>query len=139
MQKLQSVYGINKFKGAQNQYLEQSILTASPADLVTMLYEAAIKNIKYSIIAIDDKNYELSNNHIKKSQDIVDELIKELDLSYDLSSDILMLYEFILMELVESNISKDNQKLKVTEDLLTQMCQTWKTAVQSSRVQRVSV
>ncbi len=139
MQKLQSVYGMNKFKGAQNQYLEQSILTASPAELVTMLYEAAIKNIKYSIVAIDDKNYELSNTHIKKSQEIVDELIKGLDLSFELSSDILLLYEFILMELVESNITKDNEKLKTTEDLITQMYQTWKTAVVSSRLQRVSV
>ena len=139
MQQMKSVYGLNKFKGAQNQYVEQSILTASPADLVTMLYEAAIKNVKFSKNAIDDKNYELSNTHLKKSQEIIDELIKGLDMSFDMSNDMLLIYEFILNQLVESNISKNGKNLEDVESILTQLHQTWKEAVVLSRTQKISV
>jgi len=139
MQKLQTVYCLAKSKGAGNQYKEQSVMTASPGDLVTMLYEAAIKNVKLSKIAIEEKNYDLSNRHLTKSQDIVDELIKGLDLKYGMANDLMQLYDYVISELVESNISKNDEKLDNVLDILNEMSDTWKMAVTSTRTQQLSV
>ena len=98
---MQAIIGIKK--DVSNQYREQSILTASPGDLVVILYEGCIKKIRFAKICINDNEIEQCSKHLLKAQEFIDELIKGLDFNYTLSNDLLKLYDFILM--VYSKIS----------------------------------
>lgn len=126
-------------RNASNQYREQSIMTASPGDLVVMLYDGCIKHVKLTRISIQEDEIEKSSYHILKAQDFIDELIKGLDFNYSLSKDLLRLYEFIQYEMIQFNISKDVTKLDGVEYLLTDMKNTWETTVYQFRMQQQTV
>jgi flagellar secretion chaperone FliS len=135
MQQLQTVYVIGKSDGARNQYKEQSILTANPGDLVLMLYDGALRNIRMARMAFDDREIALANRHTQKAQDIIDELIKGLDFSYDISYDLIKLYDFIMQELIEANIGKDPEKLDHAEELILDLKSTWEEVLKQCRMQ----
>jgi flagellar protein FliS len=139
MQQLQTIYVLGKADGARNQYKEQSILTANPGDLVMMLYDGALKNVRLARTAIREDEIGLSNRHNQKAQDIIDELIKGLDFSYDISYDLIKLYDFIMQELIEANISKDQGKLSNAEDLIADLKSTWEEVVKQCRVQAMQM
>jgi len=56
--------------GAKN-YKQMSITTASPTQILIMLYEGAIQNIKKAIIAIEQKNLADKGKYIGKTHDII--------------------------------------------------------------------
>ena len=49
---------------AFNQYNNSKILTATPAELVLMLYEGAIKFCNVAIVAIEHKDIQKAHTHI---------------------------------------------------------------------------
>ncbi len=134
---MQTMIGIGR--NASNQYREQSILTASPGDLVVMLYDGCIKQVRLARIAIQENEIEQSSQYLIKAQDIIDELIKGLDFNYSLSKELLRLYEFLLHEMIECNISKDIEKLNGIEPILVDMKNTWETVVYQCRMQQCSM
>ncbi len=131
---MQTMIGLRR--DAMNQYREQSVLTASPGDLVVMLYDGCIKKVKLARLAIHENDNEQSCKHLLKSQEFIDELIKGLDFNYSLSNDLLKLYDFMMMELIQCNITKDAQRLLAVEQLLEEMKITWQQAVQQCRMQQ---
>ena len=58
-----------------NKYQNDSVMTASPMDLVVMLYDALIKQIKLSDIFLENREYEKVNQHLSRAEDIVSELL----------------------------------------------------------------
>ena len=71
------------------QYKENSILTASPEELVLMLYNGILRFTEEAKIAIGNKNFERANNSIIRAQDIVSELSATLDMEYDISKNLI--------------------------------------------------
>lgn len=57
-----------------NPYLENSIQTASPGQLLLMLYDAAMKQCKLGIDAIEQKQVQQANTALIKCQDIIQEM-----------------------------------------------------------------
>ncbi len=60
-------------------YKKTSVQTASKEQILLMLYQAAIKNCKKAIEAVDNKNIADKGLYIGKMQDIVIELNNSLD------------------------------------------------------------
>ncbi|AEE97864.1 flagellar export chaperone FliS [Mahella australiensis] len=118
-----------------HQYQQNSIMTASPGDLILMLYDGAIKFIKQAKVYIDEKDMQKANNAILKAEDIVAELMADLDPAYDISHDLYSLYEFINDCLVRANIKKDKVLLDQSLDLISDMRQTWAQVVKQYRQQ----
>ncbi|MEA5058856.1 MAG: flagellar export chaperone FliS [Candidatus Pelethousia sp.] len=94
-----------------NKYQSDSVMTASPIDLVIMLYEALIKQVKLADIFMEQGDYEKANQHLTKAQDIVSELLHSLDLRYSIASDLMRLYDFLLQELVQINLHKERDRI----------------------------
>jgi flagellar protein FliS len=117
------------------QYQQNSIMTASPGELILMLYDGAIKFIKQAKVYIDEKDMQKANNAILKAEDIVAELMADLDPDYDISHDLYSLYEFINDCLVRANIKKDKELLDQSLDLINDMRQTWAQVVKQHRQQ----
>src|SRR6056297_1824584 len=93
----------NRTKNFANAYQEQSVMTATPAELTLMLYNACIKDIRKGKEYFSQKQYEKTNASLQKAQQIIEELSATLDMSYPISKDMKQLYDFILMNLVQGN------------------------------------
>ena len=88
-------------------YGARKVETASPAELVLMLYEGAIKFCNIAIGAIEKKDYEKANTNIQKARRIIVELQTTLDHKYKVAEDFDVIYDYIFKTLVQANIKKD--------------------------------
>jgi flagellar secretion chaperone FliS len=89
-----------------NKYLETSIQTATPAQLLLMLYDGAIRFCRQAIGELKAGNLEGSNTYLQKTQNIIDEFVITLDRSSPLAENLLMLYEYFKARLTEANMKK---------------------------------
>lgn len=124
---------MNSYIGYEK-YKQQKILTAAPGELILMLYDGCIKQLKLSISYIDQKDYEKANNSLIKGQEIITELIKSLDLKYDLSHELYNLYDFSLNELFIGNIKKDSQRIENVISIFENLKEVWQEIVAKNRV-----
>lgn len=117
----------------KQEYLKQSVLTASPAELIVMLFDACIKQLRLAEISLtDNKNLDATNKHLVHAQEIISELINCLDMSIDLSSQLLEIYNFLLRTIRQMNIKKDLSQLPDVLSILISMRDTWETISKSS-------
>ena len=56
---------------AYQQYNNNKILTASPAELTLMLYDGCIKFCNMAIMAIDQKDVQKAHTNIQKAEKII--------------------------------------------------------------------
>lgn len=110
------------------QYTEQSGLTASPGELLIMLFNAEIKNIKIAILNIKAGNIAEANAKLIKAQDIINELIVSLDFRYAIAKELRTLYGFINRELIAANVKKDAGRLEQLLPLIIDLKDTWEKA-----------
>lgn len=106
-----------------------SIMTASPAELTLMLYEGAIKFGNQAIGAIENKQIEEAHRLIMRVQDIIDELRSTLNHDYPIAGEMDRLYDFISFTLIEANVSKDKDKVEEALGFIRSFRDTWKEAM----------
>lgn len=114
-------------------YQNNSVNTAAPGELTLMLYNGCLKFLHIAKQAINDKNIELKNTNIQKSQAIIHELMVTLDTNVDISNNLLSLYEYINHRLTEANIKNDLSMLEEVEGYVTDFRNTWKQVIQMNR------
>lgn len=107
-------------------YASNKINTASPADLVLMLYEGAIKFCNIAIVAVENKDIQKAHNNIMKVERIIQELQMTLDHKYVTAKDFDEVYTYLLRRLREANIKKDAEILEEVLKHLRTMRDTWK-------------
>ena len=108
-----------------NKYQSDSVMTASPVDLIIMLYEALIKQVKLGDIFMEQGDFEQVNQHLSKAQDIISELLNSLDLRYPLSTDLMRLYDFMLQELTQINLHKDRERVPALLEIISSLRSAW--------------
>ena len=123
---------------AYAQYSNSKILTASPAELILMLYEGAIKFCNKAIVAIDAKDIPKAHTNIVKAQKIIDHLRMTLDMSYSVAQDFDNIYAYVAKRLVEANVSKDKEILEEVCTHLRSVRDTWKEVMRINHVGGVS-
>ena len=109
----------------QDAYRKQGILTASPMELVLMLYDGCRKNVLKAQLAMQKGKVETAHNSLVKAQDILMELVNCLDLSLPISEQLIGVYEFMLTAVAMANIQKDPEHLNVVLEMLTELRDTW--------------
>ncbi|HHV50859.1 MAG TPA: flagellar export chaperone FliS [Clostridiales bacterium] len=114
-------------------YQEKYISTMTPSEMVTLLYSEIIKNLNKSIAAISGKKIPEAHQHIVKAQDILLYMIKNLDLRYEIGTELLKLYDFMYDALVKANINKDAELIKRVLNMVTELKATWIEAEKRSR------
>jgi len=91
-----------------------------------MLYDALKKNIILGRRGIDKRDIMAAHRHLMKAQDIVTELISSLDMNYQISEELLTMYEFILRQLQDANIHKDKEPLEPVVEMVDSIRDAWK-------------
>ncbi|WP_035175204.1 flagellar export chaperone FliS [Caldanaerobacter subterraneus] len=115
------------------QYKENAILTASPEELVLMLYNGIIRFIDEAKTALQKKDYVETNAKIQRAQDIITELMLTLDMNYDISKNLYNLYDYILRRLIDANVKKDIEILDEVRGFVVELRDTWSLALQKVR------
>lgn len=123
----------------REQYLETQVQTASPQELVLMLYDSAIKQGRMACRAIEKKDYEKSHRSLVRMQDILHALIDGLDHTIPLAQNLYALYDFMLHELIVANTKKDVQKVENVLEFLVDLRETWAQALERYRQEKSSI
>lgn len=109
----------------RNKYFENSIQTATPAQLLIMLYDGAIRFSKIGIDAIHKKDYPVANENLGKVQSIMNELIVTMDRNSSIAKTLLPLYQYMNTQLVQANLKKDAALVEEVLGYLTELRETW--------------
>lgn len=112
-------------------YKKASITTASPGQILIMLYEAAIKHLKKAQACIDAKDIPGKGLAIGKVTDIVNELNATLNFEVggQVAKDLEALYNFITNELLKANLNNDKEQLGRVIKILENLLEGWRGAV----------
>ncbi len=116
--------------GAKN-YKQMQISTASPAQILIMLYEGAIQNVKKAILAIEQKNLADKGKYIGKAHDIINELTLSLnhEVGGTIAKDLERLYNFMVSQLLTANVENNSEPLLAVQKNLETLLDGWKGAV----------
>ena len=116
--------------GAKN-YKQMQVTTASPGQLLIMLYEAAINNVKKASQAIETKNIADKGKYIGKAHDIINELNNSLnhEVGGDIAIELERLYNFMVTQLMKANFENTKDPLIAVQKNLETLLDGWKVAV----------
>jgi flagellar protein FliS len=110
-----------------DRYLETAVETASPARLIVMLYDGAIRFINEAAYAMQQRDYETQNAKLQRAQKIFAELISSLDFDKggEIAENLFRLYTYMYNQLVEANINDDAARLEHVVGLLCELREAW--------------
>lgn len=108
------------------EYARDAILNASPARLLTMLYDRLLLDLQRAEIAQDIEDWNSASQHLLHAQDILAELTSSLKVDeWDGAEALLGVYTFASKALVFANIHRDVDSTRVCITLLEPLRQTW--------------
>jgi flagellar secretion chaperone FliS len=116
-----------------NKYLETTIQTASPTQLLVMLCDGAIRFCRQGIDSIQKNEMEDANRYLCKVQNIISEFIITLDRTSPIAENLLKLYEYFNSRLVEANVKKDVEPAQEVLGYLVELKETWVQAAMATR------
>lgn len=116
-------------------YLESQVLTASPLELVEMIYRAAIEAIRTARVKLADGDVRGRALAITRAMNLVGELVQSLDLEAggNIAADLRDLYDFVLRRLQTGNFEQTDAPLAEAERLLVTLLDGWQAAASSQR------
>jgi flagellar protein FliS len=116
-------------------YRERSVMTASPGELTLMLYDGCIKDVKLMRVHLESGDREKAHDNAMKAQAILGELMRSLNLHYEMSRELVSLYDFMINELAAANIGKSAERTDAVLEILGHLREAWQQAVRAHRQQ----
>lgn len=127
-----SAYGLAAGKDrALATYRMQSVETASPGELVLMLYNESLRAMRNAAAMIDRKDIPGANACLVKAQDVILELRGALNAEAggDLAKSLDSIYDYAYNCLVEANVRKAPQPLLDSMKVISELRDAWAEAL----------
>ncbi|MFD0696256.1 flagellar export chaperone FliS [Paenibacillus sp. GCM10027628] len=118
----------------QERYLHNTVQQASPAQLLLMLYDGAIRFCKLAVNELKKENYPAANNHLLKAQDIVRELTCTLNMEFPISENLYKLYDYFNHLLIQANVKKSEELVNEVLSYLIELKETWILASKQAQI-----
>lgn len=116
---------------ARNKFMTNQVATASPALLLTMLYDRLVLDLARAEAAQREATPAAANEHLLHAQDIITELLSTLDVSaWEGAPQLSSLYGFMLTELASANVSGDADRTASVRALVEPLQEAWHGAAQ---------
>lgn len=106
-------------------YQQSSVQTASPAQLILMLYDGAIRFTKQGIEGVETKNFQKANYNFLRAQEVVNELIASLNHDYPIAANLMQIYDYFQRKLMEANVRKSIMPALEVVRLLGELKEAW--------------
>jgi flagellar secretion chaperone FliS len=116
----------SNFAAARSLYNRDSVLSASPARLLVMLYDRLLLDLARAETAQLGEDWPLASAQLLHAQEIVTELINSLKPEvWDGGPGLLAVYNFVLNDMVQANIQRDVTKTRECIRLLEPLRLAW--------------
>jgi flagellar protein FliS len=113
-------------QAAINQYVKQRTATATPAQLVAMLYDGLIAGLRRAADAQASGRRSEASEQLLRAQRIVTELRCSLNFEAgSMAVDLDRIYEFLWRQLVQANVRQDPLLVMRCVDLVLPLRQAW--------------
>jgi flagellar secretion chaperone FliS len=114
-----------------NQYKQISIKSATRGQILIMLYEAAIQNVKKATMCLENKDLAGKGFAIGKAHEIVNELSNTLNFEVggNIARDLERLYNFMAEQLLKANLENNKEPLLAVQKMLETLLDGWRQAV----------
>jgi len=117
---------VSGYTAAPAAYTESSVLTASPEQLVVMLYDGAIRFIRQAAAALGDGRRDVARTRLRRAEAIIEELNVTLDMSQgELPERLRSIYLFCRRHLRESLLADDPRGFETVAGLLAELRESW--------------
>jgi flagellar protein FliS len=111
--------------------------TSSPGELIIMLYDALLKDLKQAHGGLIAQEHETANRSLIRAQEIILELIASLDMSAgEIAQQLQPLYQYEYQRLLEANLRKDAGAVAEVISLMLPLRAAWAQAVQTVQAGR---
>jgi flagellar protein FliS len=116
-------------------YLRSKVMSASPGELILMLYEEGIRTLKKAeeafAIETPDRFQTISNN-LLHAQDVITELSVSLDMEKggEIAKNLQKLYDFMVHHLSKGNADKVKAPVTEIRELMTELQGAWRQVVE---------
>ena len=108
-------------------YKQQSILTATPGQLVVMLYDGCLRFLQQGAQSMREGKLAEAGSRLQRAEAILDELLSTLDLEQGgvIASRLQGIYVFALRHLMEARLERDAGKIDRVVELLGELRESW--------------
>ena len=119
----------------QDQYRQNQILTATPQQLVLMLYDRALRDLRQAAEAILADNLKEANTKLQHVEDILNELLLSIDPDLppaeggEIAVNLGRMYDFYIVRTREANITKDIAIIQELQKQIGDLRSTWAEAM----------
>jgi flagellar secretion chaperone FliS len=111
---------------AQQAYRQNSVLSASPEQLVLMLYDGALRFLRQAAVAMREADVTNANGRLRRAEAILDELRVTLDPSAgELAERLDAIYVFCRQLLVQAQLEQDPSRIEAAVDLIGELRDAW--------------
>jgi flagellar protein FliS len=117
----------------RQRYLADSIATASPAKLLTMLYDRLVLDLSRAEEALRAGDRPTASQLLLHAQDIVMELRMSLRLDvWDGAAPLASIYAYLLTELIGANVGQDADRVADCRRVIEPLRDAWREAALST-------
>jgi flagellar secretion chaperone FliS len=117
---------MSAYAPAPNAYRESAVLTATPEQLVVMLYDGANRFLTQSAIAMRDGRAGLAGEKLRRAEAIIDELLATLDMTVgEIAERLQSLYLFFKEHLMAARLKQDAGKVDEVAHFMRELRSSW--------------
>lgn len=122
-------------RATAQRYLESQVLTASPEQLVVILYDGAIRFCRRAEDAFNQSKADEAGEILIRAQRVVLELVCALrpEASPDIVKNLGGLYAFVYEQLVWANVERDVKRIQDAVSVLETLREGWSGAIEKTK------
>lgn len=122
-------------QSAHQAYRRMQTATASPGELIALLYDALVRNLTRAEDGLERHDIEEAHAALIRSQDIVLELISSLSVDAEgeagaLARRLAPLYEYMYHRLLDASMHKDGEPVAEVRRLVQPVRDAWRFALE---------
>jgi flagellar protein FliS len=107
-------------------YRQQSVLTATPGQLVVMLYDGARRFLAQAAAAMREGQRRRADERLRRAEAIIDELLSTLDLDAgQIAHNLQGIYVYCRSQLLASRAEQDADKVEWVSAQLGELRESW--------------
>ncbi len=122
------------YQNGYEQYKLQSVNTMTSGEMLLLLYDELLKRLARAQIALEDENYDLFNQSVQRSKEIVQYLNTTLNMNYKISYELRSMYDFFLFELSRLQAGRKVAVIQELKPLVAELRDAFKEASKTAVV-----
>ncbi|MEY8356458.1 flagellar export chaperone FliS [Lachnospiraceae bacterium 54-53] len=109
-------------------YKEQTVNTMTPGEMLNLLYDELLKRLTRAELSLEKKDYELFEQSMQRSTEIVTYLKDTLDHKYEISAELKRMYDFFLYEFSRIRAGRNPDVIAEVRPLVMELRDAFKEA-----------